>query len=169
MEQWMVIDTEHSNLSRNGHLSYSLLACGIVFFCTLLVQTSEPSGRRMRSVGLERDLPRNAKLYLSSTPWAAHDFNPASNPLSSFTHACQSPMTVAAVLKHLRVNSTTVVADDYAQECRSIINFHFDAGRLRMAERIYQRLPANAVNIITNDRPQWEGGTIHDDAEINSI
>ena len=63
-------------------------------------------------------------------------------------------MSDAAGLKNFRVNSFSVVSHAQPELARAITDFYLDAPRLRMEERISDRLDGNLVKLVGEEGSQ---------------
>jgi hypothetical protein len=61
-------------------------------------------------------------------------------------------MSLASGPQHLRIDSATVVADDYPEAPGAILKLDFDAAGLGVAECIDQELPADVIDLVANER-----------------
>src|ERR1700722_1532669 len=74
-------------------------------------------------------------------------------------------MTFASRQKHLRIYAAVIVAHQYAQLPGSVFQLDFDALRARMPEGVDQSFPADAVDLVTQNRMQWARLAVQDYAK----
>jgi hypothetical protein len=72
-------------------------------------------------------------------------------------------MSVSSRLQHSGIDSATIVADQNPQLARSVFQFHLNATRPGVTERIHQCFPADTVNLIADAWLQWQGLALHND------
>jgi len=66
----------------------------------------------------------------------------------SLAHASQAPVSLTTFVKHLRIDSASVVTNPHGQVSAGVFKFEFDALRSGMTKAVDQSLLANAVNLI---------------------
>src|SRR5689334_6753915 len=68
---------------------------------------------------------------------------------------------VRASAEDLWTDTLSIIPDMNPELLCVIIDFHFDATRLRVPEGIAQRLSGNPVNFVPQDRAQTPGRALH--------
>src|SRR5258707_718784 len=96
-----------------------------------------------------RNAGRNDQLDFRPSSLFAPDFQVPAKRHCAFAHTRQAPVSRAsAPIANSWVDSTSVVAHLQPKLRNSIGNFRLDFFRLRMAERVSQRLAGNSVDFI---------------------
>src|SRR5262249_62207595 len=78
---------------------------------------------------LECNTAWNGKRDLRAGTSTTGEFDQPSNSRGSLPHARQAPVSVAACLEHLRVDSTSVIVNAHAQVTVRIFELELDAVR----------------------------------------
>src|SRR5262249_985941 len=116
---------------------------------------------------LECNTAWNGKRDLRPGTSTTGEFDQPSNSRGSLQHARQAPVSLAACLEHLRVDSTSVIANAHAQATVRVHELEFDAFRLGVTKCVDERLPANPVNLLPDGWRQRLLPAGDSDAKIN--
>src|ERR1700761_9542004 len=106
----------------------------------------------------------DGQLNLRATTDTAPQPQAGANSFRSLAHSGQPPMSFAARLEHLRVNSTAIVAHQDSEILACVFYFDFHSVRFGMQEGIYDGLEADTVDLVLNQRAYRTRRALGDDA-----
>ena len=114
-------------------------------------------------------MARHRQFNFGSRAGTAPELEARTDGFRSLAHARKPPVAFPARTQELRIDPGPVVADQQPQVLGRVRDFHFDAARLRVTERVDQRLASDAVDLITNYRVQRTGCAFDDDPKPERI
>src|SRR4029077_4147252 len=76
---------------------------------------------------------------------------------------------VAAAREHARLDAAPIVPDAQPELLAVVANVHFDLVRLRMPERVAQRLGGNPVDLVSEDRREIARRALHVHVESGTM
>src|SRR5262249_29003749 len=94
------------------------------------------------------------QLHFGAGAQFAPQIEPGADLNGALTHTGQSPVSHAAAAQVLRVDAPAVVPDTHAKFACPIGDFRLDAIGLCVTERIAERFPRNAVDVVADNRMQ---------------
>src|SRR4029077_20082100 len=103
---------------------------------------------------LQHNSISNRQLDLRPMGCAAGYCELCADSRGPLAHACQAPMSFPPCMEHAESDSTSVSASPHAQVSVSIFKFQLHALCTGMTKSVDQGLPANAVNLVLDRRPQ---------------
>ena len=138
-------------------------------------------GSRVRRLGRPSPQPRpprrpagravggrtgNPKLDLGTDTDPAADIEPSSDDRRALAHARQPEVTGRLLPPHrLRVHALPVVADRHAKLPRLVVDRDVDLARLRVLDRVAERLARNSIRFVADDGIEIAG--LADDVDLD--
>src|SRR5262245_35589188 len=108
---------------------------------------------------------RNRESHLGSHSGLTPDFEVAADQLCALTHAAQAEMTDAIGVLHRPVHPSAIVPHPQLKMTVIVTDLYFDPPRACVPERIAQRLAANPINVVPDDRTEVARGPEDRDVE----
>src|SRR5262249_52217627 len=92
----------------------------------------------------------------------------AADSFGALAHAGKSPVPFAPVSEDRGIDAAAIVPYEQPEPVR-VFELHLDVLGTRMVERIDERLAADAIHLITQQRMHRTGTAFHDHAKIHSV
>lgn len=75
---------------------------------------------------------RNGDAHFGPRPWPAPYTESGTDPFSLISHPTKTTVQIAPSLKRFRIDSATIVTNDYSQGVVQVLNFNLDLCRFGM-------------------------------------
>ena len=159
-QQRMIIYGQDANTGLLAHWFPHSLGAEISFLGLAPNQRNSHLPKGLDVGGYERYLARHVQLHFRSSAWTAQNVQLGADLLRSLPHIRKAPVSFAAGLKHLRVNAAPVVAYGNSQPADAVLDFNFNAGGVRVAECVDDRLTGDAADFLANYWMQLSGACL---------